>query len=77
MSVVVYTESDNGKFKKIALEAVSFAKGIAKAMGTSVTAVSINGGNSNDLGAYGADKVLEVSGDDFTSFNASKLMPKP
>ncbi|NND87611.1 MAG: electron transfer flavoprotein subunit alpha/FixB family protein, partial [Flavobacteriaceae bacterium] len=71
MSVVVYTESENGSFKKIAFEAVSFAKGIADEMGTTVTAVSIDGGNTSELGTYGADKVLEVSGDDFSKFNAS------
>ena len=43
MSVLVYTESEEGKFKKIAFEAVSYAKGIANMLGTTVTAVSING----------------------------------
>ncbi|HPE83252.1 MAG TPA: electron transfer flavoprotein subunit alpha/FixB family protein, partial [Aequorivita sp.] len=33
MSVLVYTESEDGKIKKIALEAVSYAKGIADQMG--------------------------------------------
>ena len=28
--IIVYTESEEGKFKKIALEAVSYAKGIAE-----------------------------------------------
>jgi len=71
MSILVYTESEDGSFKKIAFEAVSFAKGIADTMGTTVTAVSINGGNSSELGTYGADKVLQVGGDDFSKFNAS------
>jgi electron transfer flavoprotein alpha subunit len=71
MSVVVYTESENGSFKKIAFEAVSFAKGIADEMGTTVTAVSIGGANASELGTYGADKVMEVSGDDFSKFSAS------
>ena len=30
MSVLVFTESEEGKFKKIAFEAVSYAKGIAR-----------------------------------------------
>ncbi|RMA57618.1 electron transfer flavoprotein subunit alpha/FixB family protein [Ulvibacter antarcticus] len=70
MSVLVYTESEEGKFKKIALEAVSYAKGIADAMGTSVTAVAINGGNASELATYGAAKILEVSNDSLTNFNA-------
>jgi electron transfer flavoprotein alpha subunit len=68
--VLVYTESEGGKFKKIAFEAVSFAKGIADMMGTTVTAVSMNGGNIAELGAYGAAKVLEVSNDQLQNFNA-------
>jgi len=68
--ILVYTESEGGKFKKIAFEAVSYAKGIADLLGTSVTAISINGGDSNELGAYGASKVLEVSNSDLETFNA-------
>jgi electron transfer flavoprotein alpha subunit len=68
--ILVYTESEEGKFKKIALEAVSYAKGIADMIGTTVTAVSINGGSSDDLGDYGASKVLEVADDSLQNFNA-------
>ena len=68
--VVVYTESEKGKFKKIALEAVAYAKGIADMMGTAVTAVAINGGDAADLGNYGASKVLEVKDDSLEHFNA-------
>ncbi|MEL6811971.1 MAG: electron transfer flavoprotein subunit alpha/FixB family protein [Bacteroidota bacterium] len=70
MSVLVYTESEGGKFKKIAHEAVSYAKGIADMMGTSVTAVAINGGDASELGTYGASKVLEVSNGDLDTFSA-------
>lgn len=70
MSVLVYTESENGTFKKIAQEAVSYAKGIAEAMGLSVTAVAINGNNSTELGKYGASKVLEVNNDRLNAFSA-------
>ncbi|GHC56975.1 electron transfer flavoprotein subunit alpha/FixB family protein [Ulvibacter litoralis] len=68
--VLVYTESEGGKFKKVALEAVSYAKGIADALGTSVTAVAINGGDASELGTYGASKVLEVNNDTLANFNA-------
>jgi len=70
MSVLVYTESEEGKYKKIAFEAVSYAKGIADMMGSSVTAVAINGGDASELGKYGASKVLEVSNDSLQTFNA-------
>jgi electron transfer flavoprotein alpha subunit len=70
MSVLVYTESEEGKFKKVAFEAVSYAKGIADSMGTSVTAVAINGGSASELANFGADKVLEVSNDGLNTFSA-------
>ena len=69
MSVLVYTESEEGKIKKIALEAISYAKGIADQMGTSVTAISINAENTSELAKYGASKVLEVSNDKLDKFN--------
>ncbi len=68
--ILVYTESEEGKIKKIALEAVAYAKGIADQMGTSVTAVSINSGDTSELGKYGASKVLEVSNEKLNKFNA-------
>ncbi len=70
MSIIVYTESEEGRIKKIAFEAVSYAKGIADQMGTTVTAVAINANNSSELGKYGASKVLEVSNDKLKKFNA-------
>ncbi len=71
MSVLVYTESENGTFKKTAFEVASYAKGIADMMGTSVTAVTINADNTSILGTYGVDKVLNVSNNKLSSFNAS------
>ena len=70
MSVLVYTESEEGTFKKIAFEAVSYAKGIANMLGTKVTAVSINGKHTEQLGKYGASKVLSVSNEQLDNFNA-------
>ncbi len=69
MSVLVYTESEEGRIKKIALEAVSFAKGIADQLGTTVTAVTINADNSSELAKYGASKTLEISNDKLSKFN--------
>ena len=68
--VIVYTESQEGTFKKIALEAVSYAKGIADILGTTVTAVSINGASGDVLGNYGASKVLEITDSALNNFNA-------
>lgn len=73
MSILVYTESEGGTFKKIAFEAVSYAKGVADMMGTTVTALSINGGDTSVLGTYGASKVLEVSNNKLDQFNAEAV----
>ena len=72
MSVLVYTESENGKFKKAALEVVSYAKAVADQMGTTVTAVAINNEDGASLGTYGASKVMTVSNGDLNTFNAKK-----
>lgn len=70
MSVLVYTESENGKLKKAAFEVASYAKGIADLMGTSLTAVTVNAENVEELKNYGVEKVLKVSSDKLSKFNA-------
>lgn len=72
MSVLVYTESENGKLKKAALEVVSYAKAIADKMSTTVTAVAINANDVESLGNYGASKVLSIKDESLHTFNAKK-----
>lgn len=64
MSVLVYTENWDGKFKKLTFELVSYATGVAKMLGTSVTAVSIGNVDNDELkklGNYGAEKIISVN----------------
>ena len=70
MSVLVYTESEQGHFKKAALEVASYAKAVADQLGTTVTAISVNASDTSVLGNYGVDKVLHVNNDKLNSFNA-------
>ncbi|WP_130736765.1 electron transfer flavoprotein subunit alpha/FixB family protein [Flavobacterium sp. J27] len=70
MSILIYAESAEGKFKKVALEIASYAKKVADAMGTTVTAVTVNNTNTADLAKYGVSKVLKVSNDKLATFNA-------
>lgn len=70
MSILIYAESSEGKFKKAALELASYAKKIADSMGTNVTAVAINANNTEELSKYGVSKVLNVSNDKLNNFNA-------
>lgn len=70
MSVLIYTESNDGKFKKVAFEIASYAKKVADMLGTTVTAVSINATENAALSAYGVSKVLKVNNDKLNSFSA-------
>ncbi|PCJ97443.1 MAG: electron transfer flavoprotein subunit alpha [Flavobacteriaceae bacterium] len=70
MSVLVYTESENGKFKKNAFEAASYAHEVAKQIGATVTAVSFNAENNDELGLYGVSKVLNITNEALKTFNA-------
>lgn len=72
MSVLVYTENWDGKFKKQSFELVSYAAGIAKMMGSSVTAVSIGKVDESELkklGNYGAAKIINVTNDQLVSLD--------
>lgn len=70
MSLLIYAESADGKFKKVAFELASYAKKVAESLGTTVTAVTVNAGNVSDLSKYGVDKVLKVTNDKLANFNA-------
>lgn len=70
MSILIYAESADGKFKKVAFELASYAKKVADSMGTNVTAVTVNADNVSDLSKYGVSKVLKVSNDKLKNFNA-------
>ncbi len=70
MSVLVYTETENGEFKKNAFEVASYASQLAASMGTGAVALAVNTDKGADLGAYGIGKVLKVSEARLTPFNA-------
>jgi electron transfer flavoprotein alpha subunit len=72
MSVLVYTENWDGKFKKLTFELVSYAAGVAKMIGTSVTAVSIGKVDETELkklGNYGAGKIISVNNEQLTTLD--------
>ena len=71
MSVLVYVENAEGKFKKSIFEAVSYAKAIASQLNTNLVAISIGNVAAADLenlGIYGATKVLSINNDKLKSF---------
>jgi len=70
MSVLVYTETDKGKFKKSAFEVASYAYDVANKLGESVTAIAFNADDASELGNYGVSKVVHIKNSDLDTFNA-------
>ena len=60
MSVLVYIESENGSFKKAALEVASYGRALANTLNSSLSAVVFNADDVSTLSNYGVDKVLSV-----------------
>lgn len=80
MSILVYTESWDGSFRKSTFEAASYASETAKILETEVIAISL-GEVSNDelnkLGNYGVNKVVSFSSiDKGDSQSATKAIAK-
>ncbi|WP_431166573.1 electron transfer flavoprotein subunit alpha/FixB family protein [Tenacibaculum halocynthiae] len=69
MSVLVFADSTEGKFKKTAFEVVSYGKKVAEQLGTSLVTLTINGGDASELNTYGAEDVVEVK-NELSTFNA-------
>lgn len=70
MSILIYAESAEGKFKKVAFELASYAKKLAETLNTTVTALTINASDVSELSKYGVDKVLKVNNDQLKNFSA-------
>ena len=70
MSILIYAESAEGKFKKVAFELASYAKKVAESLGTTVTALTVNTSDVSELAKYGVDKVLKVTNDKLAGFTA-------
>ena len=61
MSILVYTETDQGTYKKAAFEVASYAKALADKMGTTATAIAFNADDAATIGNYGVGKVLHAT----------------
>lgn len=64
MSVLVYTENWDGKFKKLSYELVSYASAVAEMLNTQLTVLSIGDVDQAELrslGKYGASRIISVS----------------
>jgi len=73
MSILVYTENWDGKFKKQSYELLSYANEIAKMTSSELVAVSIGKVSDEELkslGKYGAAKIYNVNDDKFNTMSS-------
>ncbi len=73
MSVLVYTQNWDGKFKKSSFELVSYASKVAELVNSTVTALSIGNVDETELkklGNYGAIKVITITSDKLNTFDS-------
>ena len=64
MSVLVYTQNWDGKFKKSSFELVSYASKVAEMLSVPIIALSIGAVDNDELkklGNYGAGKILNIN----------------
>lgn len=72
MSVLVFLENWDGKFKKLSFELVSYASKVAEMLGDQAIAFSIGKVETAELeklSTYGADKVISIENDKLKSFD--------
>jgi electron transfer flavoprotein alpha subunit len=68
MSVLVFTENWDGKFKKSSFELASYATSVAEMLNTTACALSIGTVGRSELeklGQYGVKKIIGITGDNF------------
>ncbi|MEZ5012394.1 MAG: hypothetical protein R2744_12795 [Bacteroidales bacterium] len=74
MSVLVYTENWDGKFKKLSFELVTYASKLASMMNTEAIAVSIGDVEETELkrlaANYGASRIITVNDSKFNTLDS-------
>ena len=72
MSVLVFTENWDGKFKKLSFELVSYASKLAEMLNTSTTVLSIGKVENSELeklGKYGAKKIISITNENLKTLD--------
>ena len=70
MSILIYTESENGRFKKSSLELASYGRALADEFGLELTAISFNQNDPKRLGNYGVERLIKIIEPSLENFNA-------
>ncbi len=71
MSVLVFAESSEGKYKKVALEVTSYGKKLAEQMQTNLVVVTAFVEDISPLSNYGAEKILMGKSDALKTSDAA------
>ena len=71
MSILAYTESANGKFKKNTFEIVSYASELSKKIGTDLYVLVFNVDDCSELSKFGASNIIKVNNDKLNEFDNS------
>jgi len=72
MSVLVFTENWDGKFKKLSFELASYASKVAEMLNTNAVALSIGNVDESELkklGNYGVKKIVTINNDTLKSLD--------
>jgi electron transfer flavoprotein alpha subunit len=72
MGILIYTETENGKFKKSAYELASYGRAIADQLGVELIAVSFNHRDNSSLGTYGVDRVIQFNDPSLENFTTQQ-----
>jgi electron transfer flavoprotein alpha subunit len=73
MSVLVYTENWDGKFKKSSYELISYASQVAGMLNTTTTVLSLGKVERSELeklGGFGANKIINGTGENLSVFDS-------
>jgi electron transfer flavoprotein alpha subunit len=73
MSVLIFVENWDGKFKKLSFELISYGAKLAEMLNTEVVALSVGNVENSELeklGKYGAAKIISTVNDNITVFDS-------
>ena len=73
MSVLIFVENWDGKFKKLSFELVSYGAKVAEMLNTDAVALSVGQVEANELeklGRYGAARILSAVNDNINVFDS-------
>ncbi len=72
MAIIIYAESENENFKKVAFEVASYGKALATKTNQKLVAITFSQTDGSALGKYGVDTIVNISNSFAKTFSAKK-----